>query len=138
MAAPTAEQLRKFFDKFFELVERGHIESLNMDTLTASLASGMWREPTTDAECGNVRQNIWRNLWCSVDVLGLSPRALSACHGTNCQWVWQLVEKTDAELLKTKNFGWKSLTEIKYRLASLGLSLGMRLSELQLQPEPPK
>ena len=47
----------------------------------------------------------------------------------NIQTIGELVQKTEQEMLKTKNFGRKSLNEIKEILASMGLSLGMRIDE---------
>ena len=47
----------------------------------------------------------------------------------NIQTIRELVEKTEAEMLKTRNFGRKSLNEIKDILHSMGLSLGMRLDQ---------
>ena len=62
-----------------------------------------------------------------------STSSTSRCARPNClqnagiEYIWQLVEKTEAEMLKTKNFGRKSLNEIKEILSELGLSLGMKL-----------
>lgn len=63
-----------------------------------------------------------------VDELELSVRSANCLRNANIVRVWQLCEKTEAELLKTKNLGRKSLTEIKDTLAELELALGMDLA----------
>lgn len=67
------------------------------------------------------------NLFRSVDELELSVRASNCLQAANIKYIGDLVQKTEAEMLKTKNFGRKSLREIKDILASMGLSLGMKL-----------
>lgn len=67
------------------------------------------------------------NLFKSVDELELSVRASNCLQAANIKYIGDLVQKTEAEMLKTKNFGRKSLREIKDILASMGLSLGMKL-----------
>lgn len=62
-----------------------------------------------------------------VDELDLSVRSANCLQNAGIEYVWHLVEKTEAEMLKTKNFGRKSLNEIKEILSELGLSLGMKL-----------
>ena len=67
------------------------------------------------------------NLLRSVDELELSVRAANCLQAANIKYIGDLVQRTEAEMLKTKNFGRKSLKEIKELLADMGLSLGMRL-----------
>jgi DNA-directed RNA polymerase subunit alpha len=62
-----------------------------------------------------------------VEELDLSVRSANCLQNAGIEFIWQLVEKTEAEMLKTKNFGRKSLNEIKEILSELGLSLGMKL-----------
>jgi len=62
-----------------------------------------------------------------VDELDLSVRSANCLQNAGIEHIWQLVERTEAEMLKTKNFGRKSLNEIKEILSELGLSLGMKL-----------
>ena len=69
------------------------------------------------------------NLNRSVEELELSVRSYNCLKNANIQTIGELVQKTEAEMLKTKNFGRKSLNEIKEILASMGLSLGMRIDE---------
>ncbi len=69
------------------------------------------------------------NLNRSVEELELSVRSYNCLKNANIQTIGELVQKTEQEMLKTKNFGRKSLNEIKEILASMGLSLGMRIDE---------
>jgi DNA-directed RNA polymerase subunit alpha len=69
------------------------------------------------------------NLNRSVEELELSVRSYNCLKNANIQSIGELVQKTEAEMLKTKNFGRKSLNEIKEILATMGLSLGMKIDE---------
>ncbi len=62
-----------------------------------------------------------------VDELDLSVRAANCLRNANIRYIGEFVQKTEGEMLKTKNFGRKSLNEIKEVLAEMGLSLGMKL-----------
>src|SRR5881409_2256141 len=73
------------------------------------------------------------NLFRSVDELELSVRASNCLKSANIRTIADLVPRTDAELLKTKNFGKKSLNEIKTILGPMGLALGMRLDPEELE-----
>jgi DNA-directed RNA polymerase subunit alpha len=68
-------------------------------------------------------ENLYRN----VDELELSVRSANCLKNADIIKIFQLVQKTEAEMLKTKNFGRKSLNEIKEVLTEMGLSLGMKL-----------
>ena len=65
----------------------------------------------------------------SVEDLELSVRAYNCLKNANIRTIGELVQRTEAEMLKTKNFGRKSLNEIKEILSSMSLQLGMRLDE---------
>ncbi|HEY6508528.1 MAG TPA: DNA-directed RNA polymerase subunit alpha, partial [Vicinamibacterales bacterium] len=67
------------------------------------------------------------NLDKSVEELELSVRSYNCLKNANIRTIRELVAKTEAEMLKTKNFGRKSLNEIKEILHTMGLSLGMRV-----------
>jgi DNA-directed RNA polymerase subunit alpha len=56
-------------------------------------------------------------------------RSANCLQNANIKYIYELVQKTEAEMLKTKNFGRKSLNEIKEILAQMGLSLGMKIDE---------
>ena len=70
------------------------------------------------------------NLYKSVDELELSVRSANCLQNANIRFIGELVQRTEAEMLKTKNFGRKSLNEIKEVLASMGQSLGMTIESL--------
>lgn len=78
-------------------------------------------------EEGPAEDKVNENLLRSVDELDLSVRAENCLQAANIKYIGDLVQKTEAEMLKTKNFGRKSLKEIKELLAEMGLSLGMKL-----------
>ncbi len=67
------------------------------------------------------------SLFRSVDELELSVRSANCLQNANIRYIGELVQKTESEMLKTKNFGRKSLNEIKELLQSMGLDLGMVL-----------
>jgi len=67
------------------------------------------------------------HLYRSVNELELSVRSINCLQNAKIETIGDLVQKTEAEMLKTKNFGRKSLQEIKTVLASMGLTLGMKL-----------
>ena len=73
------------------------------------------------------RPALNENLFKTVDSLELSVRAANCLENANIKYIGELVTKTEAEMLKTKNFGRKSLNEIKDILAEMGLSLGMKI-----------
>jgi DNA-directed RNA polymerase subunit alpha len=72
----------------------------------------------------------------SVEELELSVRSYNCLKNANIRTIRDLVQKTEAEMLKTKNFGRKSLNEIKEILHSMGLTLGMRLDQPLPQSQP--
>src|SRR5947208_16543062 len=69
------------------------------------------------------------NLNSFVEELELSVRSYNCLKNANIQSIRELVQKTEAEMLKPKNFGRKSLNEIKEILGTMGLSLGMRVDQ---------
>ena len=73
------------------------------------------------------RELWWDKLGKSVDEMELSVRSYNCLKNANIRTIGELVQKTEAEMLKTKNFGRKSLNEIKEILSGMGLSLGMKL-----------
>ena len=73
------------------------------------------------------QEKLNENLWRTVDELELSVRSANCLQNANIKYIGELVQKTESEMLKTKNFGRKSLKEIKEILAEMGLSLGMKL-----------
>ena len=75
------------------------------------------------------------NLDKSVEELELSVRSYNCLKNANIRTIRELVQKTEGEMLKTKNFGRKSLNEIKEILTTMGLSLGMRLDQPAAQSQ---
>ncbi len=75
------------------------------------------------------------NLFKSVDELELSVRSANCLQNANIRYIGELVQRTESEMLKTKNFGRKSLNEIKEILQSMGLSLGMTLDNFPSRKE---
>jgi DNA-directed RNA polymerase subunit alpha len=73
------------------------------------------------------QEKLNENLWRTVDELELSVRSANCLQNANIKYIGELVQKSESEMLKTKNFGRKSLKEIKEILAEMGLSLGMKL-----------
>jgi DNA-directed RNA polymerase subunit alpha len=82
----------------------------------------------TPVELSEQDREVWMDkLGKSVDEMELSVRSYNCLKNANIRTIGELVQKTEAEMLKTKNFGRKSLNEIKEILAGMGLSLGMKL-----------
>ncbi len=75
-------------------------------------------------------REVNKHLFRSVNELELSVRAANCLKNANIKTIADLVQKTEMEMLKTKNFGKKSLNEIKEILAEMGLSLGTKLDVL--------
>jgi DNA-directed RNA polymerase subunit alpha len=80
-----------------------------------------------DAAGDMVPSSINEHLDKSVEELELSVRSYNCLKNANIRTIRELVQKTEGEMLKTKNFGRKSLNEIKEILTTMGLGLGMRL-----------
>jgi len=90
-----------------------------------------------DEEEGEEGEILNENLFRPVSELELSVRSANCLKNANITLIGELVQKTEAEMLKTKNFGRKSLNEIKAILDEMGLSLGMQLDHFPpaLKPE---
>ncbi len=84
-------------------------------------------EAPPEAEEGSSKVN--ENLYRSVDELELSVRSANCLKNANIRLIGELVQKTETEMLTTKNFGRKSLNEIKDILSNMGLSLGMKVPD---------
>jgi DNA-directed RNA polymerase subunit alpha len=89
------------------------------------------------AESPKEEAKLNENLFRSVDELELSVRSANCLQQANIKTIGDLVQRTEAEMLKTKNFGRKSLKEIKEILAEMGLSLGMKLENWPQKPAAP-
>ena len=80
----------------------------------------------SEAKDANEREKLRKLLNMSVNEIELSVRAANCLNNANIATVGELASKTEADMLKYRNFGKKSLTEIKAKLVSLGLSLGYK------------
>jgi DNA-directed RNA polymerase subunit alpha len=78
---------------------------------------------TEEVKSPTLNENLFR----SVDDLELSVRSANCLKNANIRYIGELVAKSEAEMLKTKNFGRKSLNEIKEILSEMGLGLGMKI-----------
>lgn len=90
-------------------------------------------EPQEEAEPEEERERFNENLYRSVDELELSVRSANCLKNAGIKLIGELVSRTEAEMLKTQNFGRKSLNEIKDILVDMGLTLGMKLDNF---PDP--
>lgn len=91
-------------------------------------------EPRVDEETEKINEYLLMN----VDDLELSVRSSNCLKNANIRTVAELVQKTEADLLKTRNFGKKSLNEIKTILADMNLTLAMKVDNLPIEKNKPK
>lgn len=81
----------------------------------------------SDDEGAERQLSLNENLFKAVDSLELSVRAANCLENADIKYIGELVTRSETEMLKTKNFGRKSLNEIKDILSEMGLSLGMTI-----------
>ena len=89
----------------------------------------------TEASVDHDREELQKKLAMSVNEIELSVRAANCLNNANITTVGELAQKTEADMLKYRNFGKKSLNEIKGKLQELGLSLGMNFEPEMLKGE---
>ncbi len=94
-------------------------------------AGDLQQDPTLEQGIRPLNENLDK----SVEELELSVRSYNCLKNANIRTIRELVQKTEGEMLKTKNFGRKSLNEIKEILSGMGLSLGMRLDQPTAQSQ---
>jgi DNA-directed RNA polymerase subunit alpha len=82
-------------------------------------------EPKSEEPSKKWNDNLFRR----IDELELSVRSANCLENADIKYIGELVQKSEAEMLRTKNFGRKSLNEIKEILSEMGLSLGLKLEE---------
>jgi DNA-directed RNA polymerase subunit alpha len=93
-------------------------------------------EPETEEEhVEEDQERLNEHLFKSVDELELSVRSANCLKHANIKLIGELVQKTESEILATKNFGRKSLNEIKEILAEMGLNFGMKVEHFPSEPE---
>lgn len=103
------------------------------DQLTIFINFDEEAEPVEEAEPIEERERFNENLYRSVDELELSVRSANCLKNAGIKLIGELVSRSEAEMLKTQNFGRKSLNEIKDILVDMGLTLGMKLENF---PDP--
>lgn len=108
----------------FFILEEEDLEEENISMEEGSLVNVSGEDPIFNA-----------NLLKSVDELELSVRSYNCLKNANIKAIADLVQKTEQEMLRTKNFGRKSLNEIKEILHTMGLRLGMRVDLEALNKE---
>ena len=94
--------------------------------LAICIPSEEMREVEPDSSESEAQAELHNNLARSVNELELSVRAANCLKNANIKTIGDLVYRTEMEMLKTKNFGKKSLNEIKDVLAEMGLGLGIK------------
>lgn len=92
-------------------------------------------EPKPEANEEMPAAALNENLYRSVDELEFSVRSQNCLQNADIKYIGELVQKTEQEMLKTKNFGHKSLNEIKEVLREMGLELGMKLDSFPPREE---
>ena len=85
--------------------------------------------PEKNVVLNDEEEKLFRLLSQDVEVLDLSVRAMNCLNSANIKLVFELCNKTESRMLKYRNFGKKSLDEIKEKIEKLGLELGMTLSD---------
>ncbi|MFZ5776438.1 MAG: DNA-directed RNA polymerase subunit alpha [Thermodesulfobacteriota bacterium] len=91
-------------------------------------------EPDVSSSSEERRTPLNENLYRSVEDLELSVRSANCLRNADIRFIGELVQKTEAEMLKTKNFGRKSLNEIKQLLGEMDLALGMKVDGWEPPP----
>lgn len=104
------------------VILREHLEIFVRPEELGERKAEIWKEE----ERGETNKHLFRG----VNELELSVRAANCLKNANIKTIADLVQKTEMEMLRTKNFGKKSLNEIKEILAEMGLSLGTKLDAL--------
>lgn len=92
----------------------------------------------TERRVDAAREELRKKLATSVNEIELSVRAANCLNNANITTVGELAQKTEAEMLKYRNFGKKSLNEIKQKLVEMGFSLGMTFDPDLVPPKPKK
>lgn len=88
-----------------------------------------------EARVDEPKQRLNENLFRRIEEIDLSVRSANCLENADIKYIGELVQRTEPEMLRTKNFGRKSLNEIKDMLSEMGLSLGMRLESFPSRRE---
>jgi DNA-directed RNA polymerase subunit alpha len=114
------------------LVQAAAILQRHLDVFVGYDKNAIEFEEVVDTQ-DEERLKLKKLLNMSVNEIELSVRAANCLNNANITTVGQLAMKTEQEMLKYRNFGKKSLNEIKEKLAALGLSLGMNIDPVLLE-----
>ncbi len=135
--SPARVGFRTDYDKLtMEIQTDGSISALDALSYAAKIIREQMRifinfEEPADLDAGELkegeRQEFNDNLYRNVDELELSVRSANCLKNADIKYIGELVQKSEQEILMTKNFGRKSLNEIKEILACMGLKLGIKL-----------
>ncbi len=135
--SPARVGYRTDYDKLsMEIWTNGAVSPLDALSFAAKIIREQMRifisfDEGEDAETAQGRdiipQDFNENLYRSVDELELSVRSANCLKNADIKYIGELVRKTEQEILMTKNFGRKSLNEIKEILSCMGLKLGLKL-----------
>ncbi|MBP1732086.1 MAG: DNA-directed polymerase, alpha subunit, partial [Deltaproteobacteria bacterium] len=128
---------RTDYDKLsMEIVTNGSVTALDALAFAAKIVRDQMKifinfqeDEDYEDRAGRVsdQQDFSDNLYKSVDELELSVRSANCLKNADIKYIGELVQKTEQEILMTKNFGRKSLNEIKEILSCMGLRLGTKL-----------
>ncbi len=88
-------------------------------------------EPVEEEPKSQLNENLFRR----IEEIELSVRSANCLENADIKYIGELVQRSEAEMLRTKNFGRKSLNEIKEILGEMGLSLGMKLEDFPAREE---
>ena len=88
-------------------------------------------EPVEEEPKKQLNENLFRR----IEEIELSVRSANCLENADIKYIGELVQKTEAEMLRTKNFGRKSLNEIKEILSEMGLGLGLKLEDYPSREE---
>ena len=136
---------RTDYDKLtMEIWTNGSVNPLDALSFAAKIIKEQMRvfisfEDLEDMEAGEDKaldkQSFNENLYRSVDELELSVRSANCLKNADIKYIGELVQKTEQEILMTKNFGRKSLNEIKEILSCMGLRLGIKVENFPPREE---
>ncbi len=143
--SPARVGFRTDYDKLtMEILTNGSISALDALSFAAKIVREQMRifinfEELDELETGETkegeRQEFNDNLYRSVDELELSVRSANCLKNADIKYIGELVQKSEQEILMTKNFGRKSLNEIKEILSCMGLKLGIKLENFPSREE---
>lgn len=122
--ALSAKILRDQFAVFLNFEDDEQVPEISRATVTPTVVSS---NTSSNSAPGNDA------LMKPVSELELSVRSANCLQNANIKYIYELVSKTEGEMLRTKNFGRKSLNEIKEILTTMGLGLGMKVDSVMQQ-----